>query len=145
MMRPVPPGEVLQEQLEELSMSATQLAAHLGVPTNRITLILKGERSLTADTALRLSKFFGTTAEFWLALQSNYDLRKAELEARPSAEIIPLTDVLRQRMQEKAAARARSATAGRVARGRFVAKKRAAKKAAMKTTSKGAKRRAKKA
>src|SRR5688500_5661834 len=67
MMRPVPPGEVLREQLEELRMSATQLAAHLGVPTNRITGILNAERALTADTALRLSKFFGTTAEFWLA------------------------------------------------------------------------------
>lgn len=91
MMRPVPPGEVLQEQLEELNMSATQLAAHLGVPPNRITLILNGTRALTADTALRLSKFFGTTPEFWMALQSNYDLRKAEAEAaRPLAKVIPL-------------------------------------------------------
>lgn len=94
-MRPVPPGEVLQEQLEELNMSASKLAAHLGVPTNRITGILNAQRALTADTALRLSKFFGTTPEFWMALQSNYELRKAEIEARPLAQVIPLRPRLR--------------------------------------------------
>ena len=91
MMRPVPPGEVLQEQLEELNMSASKLAAHLDVPTNRITEILNGERALTADTALRLSKFFGTTPEFWMALQSNYELQKARTKAeRPLAKVTPL-------------------------------------------------------
>ena len=91
MMRPVPPGEVLQEQLEELNMSASKLAAHLDVPTNRITEILNGERALSADTALRLSRFFGTTPEFWMALQSSYELRRAELEAtRPLERVTPL-------------------------------------------------------
>jgi addiction module HigA family antidote len=80
-MRPVSPGEVLREQLEELDMSANALASALHVPANRITGILNAERALTPDTALRLERFFsGTTAQFWLNLQTNYDLRKAELE-----------------------------------------------------------------
>lgn len=81
-MRPVSPGEVLREQLEELDMSANALASALHVPANRITGILNEERALTPETALRLERFFaGTTAQFWLNLQTNYDLRKAELEA----------------------------------------------------------------
>jgi addiction module HigA family antidote len=81
-MRPVSPGEVLREQLEELDMSANALASALHVPANRITGILNAERALTPDTALRLERFFsGTTAQFWLNLQTNYDLRQAELEA----------------------------------------------------------------
>jgi len=80
-MRPVSPGEVLREQLEELDMSANALASALHVPANRITGILNAERALTPDTALRLERFFsGTTAQFWLNLQTNYDLRQAELE-----------------------------------------------------------------
>lgn len=80
-MRPVSPGEVLREQLEELDMSANALASALHVPANRITGILNAERALTPETALRLERFFsGTTAQFWLNLQTNYDLRKAELE-----------------------------------------------------------------
>jgi addiction module HigA family antidote len=80
-MRPVSPGEVLREQLEELGMSANALASALHVPANRITGILNAERALTPDTALRLERFFsGTTAQFWLNLQTNYDLRQAELE-----------------------------------------------------------------
>jgi antitoxin HigA-1 len=80
-MRPVPPGEVLREQLEELGMSANALAGALHVPTNRITGILNGTRALTPETALRLERYFrGTTAQFWMNLQSSYDLRKAEIE-----------------------------------------------------------------
>jgi antitoxin HigA-1 len=79
-MRPIPPGEVLREQLEALNMSANALAAALHVPANRISAILNAERELTPDTALRLERFFGTSAQFWLNLQMNYDLRKAELE-----------------------------------------------------------------
>ena len=79
-MRPVSPGEVLREHLDELNMSANVLAAHLQVPTNRITGILNETRTLTADTALRLEKFFGSSAQFWLNLQTGYDLRKAEIE-----------------------------------------------------------------
>src|SRR5690242_3368105 len=72
------PGEHLAEQLEELGMSAAELARRLKVPTNRITQILNGRRSVTGDTALRLGHFFGTSAEFWINLQKIYELRLAE-------------------------------------------------------------------
>ena len=66
------PGEHLAEELKELGMSAAELARQLDVPTNRVTEILNGRRSITGDTALRLAHFFGTTPEFWLNLQSLY-------------------------------------------------------------------------
>jgi len=72
------PGEQLAEQLQELGMSATELARNLKVPTNRITGILNGNRAVTGDTALRLGHFFGTSAEFWMNLQKLYELRLAE-------------------------------------------------------------------
>jgi antitoxin HigA-1 len=72
------PGEHLAEQLEELGMSAAELARQLKVPTNRITEILKGQRAVTGDTALRLGHFFGTSPEFWMNLQKLYELRLAE-------------------------------------------------------------------
>ncbi len=72
------PGEHLAEQLEELGMSAAELARNLKVPTNRITEILNGRRAITGDTALRLGHFFGTSPEFWLNLQKIYELRRAE-------------------------------------------------------------------
>ncbi len=62
-------------------MSAAELARRLGVPTNRVTEILNGRRAITGDTALRLAHFFGTSAEFWLNLQSLYDLRIAQKKA----------------------------------------------------------------
>ncbi len=68
-MRPVHPGEILGEELAELGMSANAMAIALGVPTNRITAILKGRRGITADTALRLSRYLGTTPQLWLNLQ----------------------------------------------------------------------------
>jgi addiction module HigA family antidote len=71
------PGEHLAEELRELGMSAAELARRLGVPTNRITEILNGRRAITGDTALRLAHFFGTSAEFWLNLQSLYEIRVA--------------------------------------------------------------------
>lgn len=75
------PGEHLAEELQELDMSAAALARQLQVPTNRITAILNGQRAVTGDTALRLAHFFGTSPEFWLNLQSLYDLRLAEQKA----------------------------------------------------------------
>ena len=72
------PGEHLAEELSELRMSAAELARQLEVPTNRITEILNRRRSITGDTALRLAHFFGTSAEFWLNLQSLYEIRLAE-------------------------------------------------------------------
>ena len=80
-MRPVHPGEILAEEMEELGLSANALAGALGVPTNRITAVLKGQRGVTADTALRLSRYFGTTPQLWLNLQKTFELRVAELES----------------------------------------------------------------
>ena len=80
-MRPVHPGEILAEEMEELALSANALAGALGVPTNRITAVLKGQRGVTADTALRLSHYFGTTPQLWLNLQKTFELRVAELES----------------------------------------------------------------
>ena len=76
-MRPIHPGEVLKEELAEIGMTANAFAQALHVPANRITAILNGTRSITADTALRISLFFGTTPEFWLNLQTSYDLKVA--------------------------------------------------------------------
>ena len=80
-MRPVHPGEILREELNELGLSANAMAKALGVPANRVTTILKGQRGVTADTALRLSRFFGTTPDVWLNLQKTYELRLAEDES----------------------------------------------------------------
>ena len=80
-MRPVHPGEVLREEIDSLEVSAKAFAEALDVPGNRITSILKGQRGITADTALRLSRYLGTTPEFWLNLQKIYEFRVAELEA----------------------------------------------------------------
>ncbi len=75
---PIHPGEVLVDELAELNLSANAFARSLDVPTNRITEILKGKRAITADTALRLSRYFGTSATFWIDLQTRYDLAVAE-------------------------------------------------------------------
>jgi len=88
------PGEHLAEELKALDMSAAELARQLDVPTNRITQILKGTRAITGDTALRLAHFFGTSAEFWLNLQSLYELRLAQNKAGKSIKDLP---TLRQR------------------------------------------------
>ena len=78
-MRPIPPGEILKEEfLKPLGLSPTALARALGVPANRITSILKADRGITGDTALRLAAFLGTSADLWLNLQKTYELRLAE-------------------------------------------------------------------
>jgi len=83
------PGEHLAEELKELGMSAAELARKLDVPTNRITGILNAQRAITGDTALRLAHFFGTSAEFWLNLQSLYDLRIARKRVGKSIKALP--------------------------------------------------------
>ena len=83
------PGEHLAEELSELGISAAELARRLGVPTNRITEILNGRRAITGDTALRLAHFFGTSAEFWLNLQSLYEIRIAEQRSGKSIRAMP--------------------------------------------------------
>ncbi|MEB3151537.1 MAG: HigA family addiction module antitoxin [Sphaerospermopsis sp.] len=75
---PIHPGEILADELHELGISASELARLLHVPKNRITEIINSKRSITADTALRLGQWFGTSAEFWMNLQKNYELRLAE-------------------------------------------------------------------
>ena len=79
-MRPVHPGEVLREELGEMKMSAKAFASALDVPGNRITAILNGQRGVTADTALRLSRYLDATPEFWLNLQKTFELRVAEMK-----------------------------------------------------------------
>jgi len=83
------PGEHLAEELDTLKMSAAELARRLKVPTNRVTEILNGQRSITGDTALRLGHFFGTSAEFWLNLQTLYELRLAEAKAGKAIKKLP--------------------------------------------------------
>ncbi len=80
-MPAVHPGEILRGELKEIGMSASAFARALDVPANRITGILNGQRAITADTALRLARFFGTSARFWLNLQQAYDLKVAERAA----------------------------------------------------------------
>lgn len=83
------PGEHLAEELKLLGMSAAELARRLDVPTNRVTGILNGQRAITGDTALRLAHFFGTSAEFWLHLQSLYEIRLARKKAGKSILSLP--------------------------------------------------------
>lgn len=91
-MPPIHPGEILLEDyLKPLGMSENALAKALGVPASRINAIIKGARGITADTALRLERFFGAEATGWLNLQATHDLRVAEIEfgKRITAEISP--------------------------------------------------------
>jgi addiction module HigA family antidote len=90
------PGEHLAEELKALGMSAAELARQLDVPTNRVTEILNGRRAITGDTALRLAHFFGTTAEFWLNLQSLFDLRVAKKKIGRSVRRLPTLKHLEQ-------------------------------------------------
>jgi addiction module HigA family antidote len=78
MSRPaIHPGEILADELEALSITATELARQIAVPANRVTQIINGQRGITGDTALRLGHWFGTAPQFWLNLQSQYDIRIA--------------------------------------------------------------------
>jgi len=78
-LKPVQPGEILKEDfMRPLGLSINRLAQDLGVPPNRVSAILSGRRAITADTALRLERYFGVTAQTWLNLQSHYELRLAQ-------------------------------------------------------------------
>lgn len=92
------PGEHLAEQLEELKMSAAELGRRLGVPTNRVTAILNGQRAITGDTALRLGHFLGNSPQFWLNLQAIYDLRVAEKKVGSAIRSLPTLTRTRRRM-----------------------------------------------
>ena len=80
-MRPVHPGEILRDELDGLGPSANALSRALGVPVNRVTMILNGQRGVSADTALRLGRYFGTKPQLWLNLQKTWELRQAEIAA----------------------------------------------------------------
>jgi|SRR5579883_1797071 len=89
-MRPaIHPGEILADELEELGVTPTELSRQIAVPTNRITQIINGQRSITGDTALRLGHWFKTSAQFWLNLQSAYDIRIAEQQAGAQINRLP--------------------------------------------------------
>jgi addiction module HigA family antidote len=88
-MEPIHPGKHLAEELRELNLSAAAFARQIEVPTNRVTQIVNGQRSITGDTALRLAHFFGTSAQFWLNLQSLYELRLAEQNAGKAIKSLP--------------------------------------------------------
>ena len=89
---PIHPGEILADELADLGMSAAELGRVLHVPTNRITQILRGERAITADTALRLGQWLGTGPGLWLNLQTQYELRLAEQRVgqRIQETVVPL-------------------------------------------------------
>ena len=87
------PGEILDiEFMKPLGVSAYRLAKSIGVQQTRISLILKGKRGISADTAIRFSRFFGTSPEFWMNLQREYDLRKAKAELKETIDnIVPVS------------------------------------------------------
>src|SRR6266508_2292638 len=97
------PGDQLAEELRALDMSAAELARQLKVPTNRVTEIVNGQRAITGDTALRLGHFFGTSTEFWLNLQSLYELRLAEQRAGETIKALPTLKRRKGRQERHAA------------------------------------------
>ena len=86
---PIHPGEHLAEELKELGISAAELARQIDVPVNRVTGIINGQRAITADTALRLGHWFGMSPQFWLNLQSAYEIRVAAEAAGPEINRLP--------------------------------------------------------
>jgi addiction module HigA family antidote len=90
------PGEHLAEELRELGLSAAALARQLNVPTNRLTQILNGRRAISGDTALRLGHFFGTSPQFWMNLQSLYEVRQAQQKVGKAIRTLPTIDALRR-------------------------------------------------
>ncbi|MGH8689319.1 MAG: HigA family addiction module antitoxin [Burkholderiales bacterium] len=92
LLEPIPPGEVLYEEfMKPLGVSINALSREISVPPNRVSDIVNGKRSITADTALRLGKYFGVSPEVWLGLQADYDLRIAKrttwLKAEPRVRV----------------------------------------------------------
>src|SRR5947208_516023 len=90
MARPaIHPGEILADELDELAVSPTELARQIKVPANRITQIVQGKRAVTGDTALRLGHWFGTSAQFWLNLQTAHDIRLAAQQVGAEIKRLP--------------------------------------------------------
>ena len=86
---PIHPGEILADELRELGTTPAELARRIAVPANRITQIIHGRRNITGDTAVRLGHWFRTSAQFWLNLQSSYDIRVAELKIGEAVRRLP--------------------------------------------------------
>jgi addiction module HigA family antidote len=86
---PIHPGEILADELQEIGIAAAVLARTLGVPPNRISQILAGKRAISADTALRLARYFGISADFWMNLQKTYELDVARKELGSAIQHIP--------------------------------------------------------
>src|SRR5216684_3110554 len=86
---PIHPGEILGDELEEIGLSAAKLADVIQVPPNRLYQIVAGKRNMTADTALRLGRYFGMSADFWMNLQSAYELDLARREVGKAIQRIP--------------------------------------------------------
>jgi len=96
MARPaIHPGEILADELEELAVSPTELARQIKVPANRITQIIQGKRAVTGDTALRLGHWFGTSAQFWLNLQTAHDIRLAAQQVGAEIKRLPTRQSVR--------------------------------------------------
>ena len=89
MRTPIHPGDILADELEAIGMNASQFAGVIHVPANRVTLILKKQRAITADTALRLERALGTSAAFWLNLQKTYELDLARQQSGKAIQRIP--------------------------------------------------------
>ena len=87
---PIHPGEILADELQEIGVTPTELSRQIDVPANRITQIIHGRRGITGDTALRLGHWFGTSAQFWLNLQSSYDIRVAQEKAGREIAKLPV-------------------------------------------------------
>ena len=87
---PIHPGEILAEELAEIGVSASELARQIAVPANRISQIIHGRRAITGDTALRLGHWFGVSPQFWLNLQSSYDIRVAQEQVGQEIEKLPV-------------------------------------------------------
>ena len=90
-VRPIHPGRILREELDAMDMSANALALSLRIPANRVTGILSGKRGITVDTALRLARYFGNSPQFWLNLQTAYELELVQRTALPAIrrEVLP--------------------------------------------------------
>ena len=96
---PIHPGEILGEELMEAGVSASELARQINVPPSRLSKILNGEQAVTGDTALRLGHWFGVSAQFWLNLQTAYDLRLAQQLAGAEIQALPVRSASMQQKQ----------------------------------------------
>ena len=96
--RAVHPGKILQEELEEMNISPTELARQISVPANRLSQLINAKRSVTGDTALRLGHWFGNDPKFWLNLQNQFDLAVAEKQMGTQINTLPTKDNLEQHL-----------------------------------------------